>query len=90
MPLGIAAERSGLTKYSLAFKEVEVSTKKKRTLTPEQAAAVAEYRDWFGREWKSQLRIDWWRGGSPYKGYYGQLHRMRISHGLGWLYSYEG
>ena len=51
-------------------------------LTPEQAAALAEYREQAGRKWKEQLMADWMRGGSNhYRGEWAYLQQIRNAFG---------
>ena len=51
-------------------------------LTPEQAAALAEYREQAGRKWKEQLMADWMRGGSNlYRGEWAYLQQVRNAFG---------
>ena len=67
--------------------------KRRRDLTPEEAATLRAYADAVGEKWKERLSIDWLRGGTgvrlPAGLYYGTLQGVRNSLGPSWLAGFE-
>ncbi len=55
-----------------------------RPLTDEETSAVCDYASKHGRDWKSKLRIDWYRARLR-----GTMHRLRNTHGPEWLDNYK-
>ena len=56
-----------------------------RDLTPEQAAALVEFAEKYGPQWKDKLRESWMKAGCYGFPQYHFLHQIRNQHGPSWL-----
>lgn len=64
-------------------------SKEKRKPTEEQLEALRAYAAWAGRNWKSQLGVDWMRARSDWPGNYALLQQVRNALGPSWLYTFK-